>query len=141
MIEPVPLTKGQLLAELRNMLRLIEADDSFEGSITYMLPSDEDEELRGAVPGEHYAMVIANYRTGNSMGQGGMRIVGKVGFNQVDPNTAREIEEDDVFLYGESGQTKTCKFCGTTGDRYPAVDQTDYVPPHGDGCDKCEGQW
>jgi hypothetical protein len=52
-----------------------------------------------------------------------------------------EEEDGSVFEYGPSGQTKTCKFCGTTGDRYPATDIDDRVPPHGDGCEKCEGEW
>lgn len=68
---PVPSTYPAVAALLRNMADLVEAGDSFEGSIEYGLPD---------VPGDpDEVMVRASFRIGNSMGQGGVRIVGTLG--------------------------------------------------------------
>lgn len=64
-MKPTPLNKNQLLDLLRDMITVIDADDSFEGSIEY-----------SATPTPNEFMVVGMYRTGNSMGQGGCRLIG-----------------------------------------------------------------
>jgi hypothetical protein len=68
----VPMTKNNLVSTLRDMADVVEADDSFEGSIEYLMPLDE------AVPEGTFALVRASYRIGNSMGQGGVRMIGEM---------------------------------------------------------------
>lgn len=63
------LTKGQLLAILEDIRTVVANDDSFEGSFSYEFPDDDD-------PPNGFR-VRASYRTGNSMGQGGMRMIGE----------------------------------------------------------------
>jgi hypothetical protein len=81
---PAPADKVQLVALLEDALRHIRADDSFEGSIVWTMPTDEawlypegttfddngfpEDSARPSDFG-----VIARYRIGNSEGQGGMR--------------------------------------------------------------------
>lgn len=69
-MKPVPLTKAELVAILKDMLARVDAGDSLEGSLEYMLPDTEELEDTDFV-------VSASYRTGNLEGQGGMRMVGK----------------------------------------------------------------
>lgn len=64
------MSAPELAATLRDMAARVEQLDSFEGSIEYLMPDEQDPEC--------YAMVRASYRIGNQMGQGGMRLVGKV---------------------------------------------------------------
>lgn len=64
-----PMTKDQLLAILDNVRHLIELEDSWEGLVNWLLPEPGD-------PPGTYARVEARYRMGNSMGQGGMQIIG-----------------------------------------------------------------
>ena len=58
-----------LLAVLQNIAFCIEAGDSFEGNFTYSCMEEglEQDEWE----------VSATYRIGNSMGQGGMRIINR----------------------------------------------------------------
>lgn len=70
MNRPVPLTREDLAATLREMGDLVEARDSFEGNIEYLMPDPDDD-----VPEDTYAMVRAVYRVGNTMGQGGYRVI------------------------------------------------------------------
>jgi hypothetical protein len=56
-------TKQQLIDTLKDMIGLIEVDDSFGGFIEYEAGERHEFEVR------------ASYRTGNSEGQGGMRII------------------------------------------------------------------
>ena len=67
---PEPKSAEELAAILRNMADHVEALDSFEGSIEYLMPDEADPEC--------YAMVRASYRIGNRHGQGGMRLVGRI---------------------------------------------------------------
>jgi hypothetical protein len=60
-------TKEQVLAAIDAMRARIEADDSFEGSVSYTIMPDYLE--RGEFE------LQAAYRVGNSMGQGGMTII------------------------------------------------------------------
>lgn len=64
-MEHVPKTKDELLAILDDMRGVVAADDSFEGSIEYLLADTVG----------NFA-VRASYRIGNRMGQGGIRLVG-----------------------------------------------------------------
>lgn len=51
---------------------------------------------------------------------------------------SRETEEDDPLEKIGHG-TSRCRFCGTIYDG-SWVDLSDYVPPVGDGCEKCGGE-
>lgn len=102
MIKPVPATREILLAVLRDMIARVEADDSYDGSLTWSSTYGPPctacggsggvvEILKGGercptcdgmgdqpIPDGADFWLTANYRTGNTMGQGGMRIIGKV---------------------------------------------------------------
>lgn len=67
---PSYMTKEQTLAVLENIRAVVAADDSIEGSFSYEFPNEDD-------PAEPGFRVRASYRIGNSMGQGGMRMVGE----------------------------------------------------------------
>lgn len=71
---PVPLSQGDLVLVLREMADRIEVGDSFEGSIEYSMPIDEQD-----IPEDTYAMVRAAFRVGNRQGQGGMKVIGREG--------------------------------------------------------------
>lgn len=62
-------TKEQLLEVLDDIRARVERDDSFEGSLSY---SCMEEHL--PKEGKHFE-VSANYRVGNSLGQGGVSII------------------------------------------------------------------
>ena len=64
----IRLTRTQLLAELDGLRRSIEHDDSFEGSISYEITIEPEGD-------EPVFLVMAALRIGNSMGQGGMRLL------------------------------------------------------------------
>lgn len=69
-MKPVGMSKDELLAVLDDIRAVVAADDSFEGSIEYLIPLPEQEL-------EADFAVRASYRTGNSMGQGGVRLIGE----------------------------------------------------------------
>lgn len=71
--QPVPSTYVEVAAILRDMAERVEAGDSFEGSIEYVMPWP-DENMEPVSDAE--VMVQASYRIGNSMGQGGLRLIG-----------------------------------------------------------------
>lgn len=67
MNRPVPMSKDQLLAVLDDIRARVAADDSWEGSLQYSIPEE---------PTESVAFdVMAGYRVGNSLGQGGFRLI------------------------------------------------------------------
>lgn len=69
MNRPVPMSKDQLLAVLDDIRALVAADDSWEGSLQCSIPEE---------PGEGVAFdVHAGYRIGNSLGQGGFRLIAR----------------------------------------------------------------
>jgi hypothetical protein len=70
---PTPKTTAELLGVLDDVRARVAAGDSFEGSLEYLMPYDEEGVL---VEGADF-MVRAAYRVGNSQGQGGMRLVGE----------------------------------------------------------------
>lgn len=73
---PTYLTKDQFVAVLEDMRDKVLANDSFEGSLSYELPWST--ELGDPVDDSRSGFrVRASYRTGNSMGQGGMRMIGE----------------------------------------------------------------
>lgn len=93
----VPFTQETLSAQLRHMADLVDAGDSFEGSIEYLMldvigcsecdetepPNPDCPKCKGSgmmmeeMPEGTYAMVKGAYRVGNTMGQGGMRMIGE----------------------------------------------------------------
>jgi len=80
--KPVPSTYDFVGSLLRDMAAHVEAGDSFEGSIEYLMPDVPDWAQRGEPkPDDHVddeVLVRAAYRIGNSQGQGGYRIVGSI---------------------------------------------------------------
>lgn len=94
----IPVTHEELVAVCEDMLAAIKDKDSFEGFFNYLMPIPEgsceiDENsssrcmwgTRGCAvdhdkefPEGTYAILEARYRIGNSMGQGGMRMVGEM---------------------------------------------------------------
>lgn len=68
-MKPVPMDKEVLVATLEDMRHGVAINDTLEGSIQFLLPYEGDPE------GADF-MVMASYRIGNSMGQGGVRLIG-----------------------------------------------------------------
>lgn len=67
MNRPVPMSKRQLLEVLDDIRARVADDDSWEGYLRYSVPEE---------PGDGVAFdVQAGYRIGNSMGQGGFRLI------------------------------------------------------------------
>lgn len=66
---PLNMSQEDLLAILTDITRRIAEGDSYEGSFQYLLPEDENAPPRSFD-------VQASYRIGNTMGQGGMRMIG-----------------------------------------------------------------
>lgn len=71
MVKPVPMSKETLVVLLDDIKEHVEAGDSFEGFLNYLMPGPDD-------PDDAEFMVEARYRIGNLQGQGGMRIIGEV---------------------------------------------------------------
>lgn len=67
-ITPRIITHDELLGILDDIRLRVATGDSFEGSIEWMIPE--------APAGARDFAVRASYRIGNSLGQGGMRLVG-----------------------------------------------------------------
>ena len=70
------LSKDEFLVVLDDMRALVAAGDSFEGSLSYEFPWNTEMGDPADDPADGFR-VRASYRTGNSMGQGGMRMVGE----------------------------------------------------------------
>lgn len=67
MNRPVPMSKRQLLEVLDDIRARVADDDSWEGYLRYSVPEER---------GDGVAFdVQAGYRVGNSMGQGGFRLI------------------------------------------------------------------
>lgn len=95
---PQPCSRETLLALLDDIRHHVEAGDSFEGSLEYLMPypepcplcmpgedSDPDPECvmcggKGEIdyPADVEFLIRAAYRIGNLQGQGGMRLIGKM---------------------------------------------------------------
>lgn len=77
---PVPSSYEEVAALLRNMADHVEAGDSFEGSCEWSMPDIPEHVFSGQPEPADYehpdVMLRAVYRVGNSMGQGGVRIIG-----------------------------------------------------------------
>lgn len=67
---PVNMSHEDLLAVLDDIRSRVAQGDSFEGHIEWLLPEDDDAPARSFD-------VQASYRVGNTMGQGGMRMIGE----------------------------------------------------------------
>lgn len=92
---PVGIEKAGLLAILDNIRAGVESGDTLEGSIEFLQPyppNDQDDET--ALPQPDF-MVMASYRIGNTMGQGGLRMIGEMRDTEVTP--AELFGVDDVF--------------------------------------------
>jgi hypothetical protein len=68
---PAPASTGELVRVLLDAVARVHAGDSYEGTITWVMPTDEPE-LEGADFG-----VLARYRIGNLDGQGSLRVFSK----------------------------------------------------------------
>lgn len=68
-LAPVVMGVEELVAVIEDILGRVGEGDSFEGHIEWMIPDDPDAPPRSFE-------VRAAYRTGNTMGQGGMRMIG-----------------------------------------------------------------
>jgi len=66
-MRPVFVTKDELLAIIDDIRARVRHDDSFEGFLNYLMPEENDDPSGFRVE--------ARYRIGNSMGQGGMRMI------------------------------------------------------------------
>jgi hypothetical protein len=83
---PAYLTKQQLIDVLIDVLNVVCADDSFEGSLSYEFPWNQAHGDPVTDPSPNGFRVRASYRIGNSMGQGGLRTIGEM----------REVTADGV---------------------------------------------
>jgi hypothetical protein len=76
---PQPMTKEQLLVVLDDIRAHVEADDSFEGHLEYLMPWSSDIGDPETDGPEIDFRVRAGYRVGNQGGsQGGFRMIGRV---------------------------------------------------------------
>jgi hypothetical protein len=79
---PMPTSYANVAIVLRNMADHVEAGDSFEGSIEYLLPDVPDWAQRGEPPPADFTsddvLMRCSYRVGNRHGQGGLRIIGSI---------------------------------------------------------------
>lgn len=78
---PVPVTKETLVGILEDILAHVREDDSWEGSLEYLMPvtapyGTDPEVTKSGEPAEF--MLQAAYRIGNTGGQGGMRLFGEM---------------------------------------------------------------
>lgn len=74
---PVGMDRHELAAVLRDILARVEAGDSFEGNLEYLMPDPEPAPEGWPSPNAEF-WVTAAYRIGNREGQGGMRMIGEV---------------------------------------------------------------
>jgi hypothetical protein len=80
---PEEMTPAEVAEVLRDMAERVESGDSFEGSIEYALPDVPEWAQRGDPKPEgwedrDYRLVRGVYRIGNTQGQGGSRMIGRV---------------------------------------------------------------
>lgn len=66
-----PMNQNELVEVLKDILLVVDNNDSFEGSIEYLMPDPNGPDCD--------FMVRASYRVGNSMGQGGVVLIGELG--------------------------------------------------------------
>lgn len=71
-----PMTTEQLLMILDDIRQRVADGDSFEGNITWAMPIPDDGQPD--YPQDIQFLVGGGYRIGNSMGQGGYRMVGEL---------------------------------------------------------------
>lgn len=69
---PAPCTKDELVGALTEILEGVRTGDTLEGSIEFLLPYPP-----AGDPEDADFMVMASYRVGNRLGQGGLRMVGE----------------------------------------------------------------
>jgi hypothetical protein len=110
---PEPCSKETLLAVLDDIRFHVEQDDSYEGFVEYLMPypepcpecrkiesgvPDPDCEVCGGKGEVDYPdgvdfLLRASYRVGNTMGQGGMRIIGRMQADMKVPPAPTETED------------------------------------------------
>lgn len=93
---PVGINKPGLLALLDDIRAGVESGDTLEGSIEFLQPyppNDQDDET--ALPQPDF-MVIASYRINNTMGQGGLRMIGEMRETEVTPAELHGPVDDGV---------------------------------------------
>lgn len=80
---PVGSTYAEVAALLREIAAHVDAGDSFEGSFEYLMPNVPEWAQRGEPQPEGWTqadcLLRGVYRIGNTMGQGGVVIVGTLG--------------------------------------------------------------
>jgi len=76
---PVPMSQEDLVETLTDILDRVKMGDSYEGSIEYMLPWHTALGDPKNDPPDVAYRVRGAYRLGNTQGQGGMRLIGRVG--------------------------------------------------------------
>jgi len=97
-LNPMPMTKQQLVDVLTDILQRVQEGDSWEGSIEYMMPGEPSEDVD--------FMVKATYRTGNSMGQGGMRMLGPLLEDEFETVQVRTRYPEHYVLVNENDGTR-----------------------------------
>lgn len=71
-LTPVPMNRDQLADVFRYLADAVMEGDSFEGNVEYLMPEPDQ-----PVPWPDF-MVRATFRTGNTMGQGGVTMIGTI---------------------------------------------------------------
>jgi hypothetical protein len=85
---PQQMSREELLAVLDDIRKGVESGDTLEGSFEFLLDYDSDAPAW---------QVRAFYRTGNTMGQGGSRLIG------YEPAPAEPEPEDDEPVDADGG--------------------------------------
>jgi hypothetical protein len=79
--QPAPATKAEMIEVLEDVLGAVRDDDSFEGFLQWSMPIDDPATEERARADKRWADaefgLMARYRIGNSMGQGGLRVFTK----------------------------------------------------------------
>ena len=102
MIKPQPMEHEELVRLLQHITASVEDGDSLEGSIEWLLPTEDD----GAPEGTDY-MVTAGFRVGNSQGQGGFMQIG----TYVEDPAPLPLHGRDCAVWGDEDMTSPCT-CG-----------------------------
>ncbi|MEN3238656.1 hypothetical protein PUR29_35020 [Methylobacterium ajmalii] len=106
-------SKEQLLATIDKIRKAIEADDSFEGHLTYTLEWSTGDKAEFEVSGA--------YRIGNSEGQGGMAVLAP-SVPSVEQD-ATSIEPGDLVTY-EGDDRLIRRYVGKSRNGYDVVETT-----------------
>lgn len=86
---PVGVSKDELIAVLEDVLKHVKEGDSWEGFINYLIPFPP-----AGDPEDADFMLEARYRIGNTMGQGGMRMIGEMRDDQTETQIQSSGDEE-----------------------------------------------